>query len=237
MKKNNKLYICVLFFVIIVVCIYLLINFKDIRFKYFINEKNAKKLIEERLSEKYDENIKIIDINISKEYYNYFDADDETLVFDGTAYNVKYKDKIFNYEVTEGEAYVDDDYKVLFFSTEIENTLKADLKLLEKTFIDEYTYNIEYRKDVMNITSLELFKLRDILSINITVTINDKSNFEDYYEVIDNLCKNIFNSIANNVMIEINTKRSVQDFYCSNIYIPNVLDLYDIKKVSKCFDL
>jgi len=74
----KKVITLILVICIIILVMYGCVNYKDIRFKYFINETNAKTLIEERLSEKYNEDINIIDIKTSVAYWNYFDSEDGT---------------------------------------------------------------------------------------------------------------------------------------------------------------
>lgn len=241
-NKKNKRYIwlIIILIILIILCLvtYIWINFQDIRFKYFINENNAKILIEERLSKKYNENIKIITMNISKEYINYFDSEDESLIFEGKAYNTKYKDKIFDYKVTQGFLYVEDNYKVHLYSDDVENKLKSELNLLNKNFINSYTYNIEYLSDATNVTSLELFMIRNILSIDILIDINNEANFNEFYNVIYLTCNNIFDSFSNNMTIRIKTRNnneSLKDVYCLDIFV-NKNSLENLNKVSNCFN-
>lgn len=235
MKKKLLMVIILVLFCVGVV--YICINYKDIKFKYFINENNARILIQERLSEKYNEDIKVANIKISKEYYNYFDSEDETLVFEGVAYSEINKENVFNYRVEEGSVYVEDDYKVCMYSREVEKKLKEELELLNTDFIDSYRYKVEYRKDALNVTSLELFVLRDILSFDVEIEINEKASFEKYYNTLYNTCKNIFNEFSKNVSICIKTKKSnqiIKDVFCSTIYVNSELE--NLKKLNVCFD-
>lgn len=226
--------------IVVLLCaglVYVCLNYNDIKFKYFINENNAKALIEERLSDKYNEDIKVIDINISKEYYNYFDSEDETLVFEGTAYSEKNKGNIFNYSLKEGSIYVEDDYGVNIYSNEVENKLEKELVLLNTNFINSYKYNIEYLKDTQNVTSLEQYILRDIVSFEIEIVVNENASFNEYYGAVYNTCKNIFNEFSTNISICIKTKKSnqiIKDAFCSTIYVDGTLE--KLKKLDVCFD-
>jgi len=126
------------------------------------------------------------------------------------------------------------------YSENVENKLVNELKLLNNGFVDSYTYDIEYTPDLLNVTSLELFILRNILSINITIDLNENASYNEYYKTIYNICKRIYNTLDNNIKINLKTRRSnklLNDIVCSDNYITSEMELEEeLKKTYKCFE-